>query len=68
MWFKGHGHSLGPRRPRPPHNFTQHMRVRPVHSVEIAHAHQRRPKCSRNVFEFVKDLHSSGQCPVVSEQ
>ena len=46
---------------RPPHDLAQHMSVRPVHPVEITHAHQRRPKSCRNVIEFVKDLHSSGQ-------
>jgi hypothetical protein len=40
--------------------------MRPVHSVEIADGHQRRPEGCRNVIEFVKNLHSSGQWHVAS--
>jgi len=66
MGLKGHGHSLGPARSCPPHDLAQHMRVRPVDSIEVTHAHQRRPKSRWNVLEFVEDLHfkSSGQWPV----
>ena len=56
--------ALAPLDPRPPHNLAQHVRVRPVHAVKIAHAHQRRAKFGWNVIEFVKNLHSSGQWPV----
>jgi hypothetical protein len=68
MRLKRDRHSLAPARPRPSHNFGQHMRMRPVHAVEVAHAHQRRPKSRWNVLEFVENEHSSGQLSVVSGQ
>jgi hypothetical protein len=42
--------------------------VRPVHSVKVPHAHQGRPEVSRDILEFVKNLHGLGQWPVVSGQ
>ena len=59
MRFESHRHSFASALPRPAHNLTQYVRVRPVHSVKITHAYQRRPKLRRNIFEFVKNLHGS---------
>ncbi len=61
MRLECHRNRFGFALPRPPHDLAQHMRVRPVHSVKITHAHQRRPESRRNVIEFVKDLHGSDQ-------
>jgi hypothetical protein len=35
MRFKRHRYSLASNRSRPPHNFTQHVRVRAVNSIKI---------------------------------
>ena len=57
MRLKGHSNRFGCASSCPPHNFAQHMRMRPVYAVKIANAHQRRPESLRNVLEFVKNLH-----------
>jgi len=56
MRLKRDGDGFGSSLPRPADNFAEHVRVRAVHAVKVAHAHQRRPKVRGNVFEFVKDL------------
>ena len=43
----------------------QHVRVRPVHAVKVADAHQRRPKSRGNIFEFVENLHERRQLLIV---
>ena len=60
MWLKRHGHGFRPNLPRPTDNFAQHVRMCPVHSVKVPHAHQRRPEGRGNVIEFVKDLQIQG--------
>src|SRR4030088_3117454 len=57
MRLKRHRDSLRPLLPRPRDDFMQHVRVRPMYAIEVAHADQRRPKISRNVVEFMKNLH-----------
>jgi len=57
MRLKGHSHGPGLMVSRPQHDFPQHMRMRPMHSVKVAHADQRRAKVGGNIVEFVKDLH-----------
>src|SRR5260370_36449 len=68
MRLKRHRHGFRPARACSPHNLAEHMCVRKVNSVEVPHAEERRAKNRRNVFEFVKNLHSSVQCSVTSGQ
>src|SRR5712691_472641 len=68
MRLKRHRHGFASVLSRPPHNFAEHARMRPMHSVKIPYADQRRSEVRWNVFEFMENLHGSGRWSLVSGQ
>ena len=57
MGFESNRHRPGALLSRATHDFLEHMTVSSMHAVKVADAHQRRPKGSGNILEFVEDLH-----------
>ena len=57
MWLEGDGDCFRANHRRTAHDFTENMRVRPMHAIEISHGHYCGSETGRNVIEFVEDLH-----------
>src|SRR5437016_7401756 len=57
MWLEGDGDCFRANHRRTAHDFTENMRVRPMHAIESSHGHYCGSETGRNVIEFVEDLH-----------
>ena len=62
MRLKGYRHCFAAVGASPRYDLTQHMRMGPVHAIEISHADIGGPEIGRHLFEFAKDVHRKENC------